>query len=65
MQTAEIIDYTVRYSTGDSKLKTKLWVFSLRANYTNLYSLYSSSLSAMLVPTFADRGCHMVSVKDP
>jgi hypothetical protein len=45
--------------------------FSVEASvhiYTKLSELYrpsDRSLSAMLVPTFADRGCHMVSVTDP
>jgi hypothetical protein len=39
--------------------KNKLSGLSLRANYTD------RRLSAKLVPTFADRGCHVVSVADP
>jgi hypothetical protein len=39
-------------------------ILTLRTiNYTKLRGL--SRLSAKLVPTFADRGCHMVSVTDP
>jgi hypothetical protein len=30
-----------------------------------LYRLSDRRLSAKLVPTFADRGCHVVSVTDP
>jgi hypothetical protein len=43
-------------------LKTKLPGLSPRANYTDRAK---SSLSAKLVPTFADRGCHVVWVRDP
>jgi hypothetical protein len=32
---------------------------------SELYRLSDRCLSAKLVPTFADRGCHMVSVTDP
>jgi hypothetical protein len=32
---------------------------------SELYRPSDSRLSAKLVPTFADRGCHMVSVTDP
>jgi CBS-domain-containing membrane protein len=32
---------------------------------SELYRPSDSSLSAKLVPTFADRGCHVVSVTDP
>jgi CBS-domain-containing membrane protein len=32
---------------------------------SKLYQLSDHRLSAKLVPTFADRGCHMVSVTDP
>jgi hypothetical protein len=39
--------------------KTKLRGLSLRANYTD------RRLSAKLVPTFAYRGCYVVSVTDP
>jgi CBS-domain-containing membrane protein len=36
-------------------------------NYVALvrYQLSDHHLSAELVPTFADRGCHVVSVMDP
>jgi CBS-domain-containing membrane protein len=43
------------------KLKTKLCGLSPRANYTD----QATRLSAKLVPTFANRGCHVVSVMDP
>jgi hypothetical protein len=43
------------------KLKTKLRGLSPRANYTDR----DRRLSTKLVPTFADRGCHVVSVADP
>jgi hypothetical protein len=36
-----------------------------RSEYENEYRLSDRSLSAKLVPTFADKGCHMVSVMDP
>jgi hypothetical protein len=39
--------------------KTKLRGLSPRANYTD------RRLSAKLVPTFADKECHVVSVTDP
>jgi hypothetical protein len=42
-----------------SFLPTKLRGLSPRANYSD------SRLSAKLVPTFANRGCHLVSVTDP
>jgi hypothetical protein len=32
---------------------------------SELYRLSDRHLSAKLVPTFADRGCHVVSVTDP
>jgi hypothetical protein len=32
---------------------------------SELYRSSDSRLSAKLVPTFADRGCHVVSVTDP
>jgi hypothetical protein len=48
------------------------WTSSLHKNTTpwsesarELYRPRDRSLSAKLVPTFADRGCHMVSVTDP
>jgi hypothetical protein len=40
------------------KQNKKLHGVSLRANYTD-------RLSAKLVPTFPDRGCHVVSMTDP
>jgi hypothetical protein len=42
-------------------LRKKLRGLSPRANYRPS----DCRLSTMLVPTFADRGCHMVSVTDP
>jgi hypothetical protein len=42
--------------------ETKLRGFSPQAKYT---WLSDRRLSAKLVPTFADRGCHMVSATDP
>jgi hypothetical protein len=42
--------------------KTKLRDLSLRANYTDRAT---AALSTKLVTTFADRGCHVVSVTDP
>jgi CBS-domain-containing membrane protein len=45
------------------KLKrTKIRGLSLRANYTDRAI---RRLSEKLVPTFADRGCHVVGVTDP
>jgi hypothetical protein len=43
-----------------SKLKTKLRGFSPQAN-----RLSDCHLSAKLVPTFVDRGCRMVSARNP
>jgi hypothetical protein len=40
-----------------SETKTKLCGFSPQANYTDR--------AAKLVPTFADRGCRVVSATDP
>jgi CBS-domain-containing membrane protein len=40
--------------------KTKLRGLSRRANYTD-----RATAACRLVPTFADRGCHVVSVMDP
>jgi hypothetical protein len=37
--------------------------FSSQANYTDLAS--DRRMSAELVPTFADRGCRVVSATDP
>jgi CBS-domain-containing membrane protein len=45
--------------TATKKTKTKLRGLSPRVNYID------RRLSAKLVPTFADRGCHVVSVTDP
>jgi hypothetical protein len=42
-----------------SKTKQSQWPESAR----ELYQLSERRLSAKLVPTFADRGCHVVSVK--
>jgi hypothetical protein len=44
------------------KKKTKLRSLSQRVNYTDRVSLH---LSAKFMPTFADRGCHVVSMTDP
>jgi hypothetical protein len=41
--------------------KTKLHGLSPQANYTDR----ATALSAKWLPTFADRGCHVVSVTDP
>jgi hypothetical protein len=43
-------------------IRNKLRGMSPRANYTQQSD---RRLSAKLVPTFADRGCHVVSVTDP
>jgi hypothetical protein len=42
--------------------KTKLLGLSPRANYTGWMA---AACQRKLVPTFADRGCHVVSVTDP
>jgi hypothetical protein len=43
------------------KLKKNPWPESV----SELYRLSDRRLSTKLVPTFADRGCHVVSVTDP
>jgi hypothetical protein len=53
------IAFDTTWHAGLLYKKTKLRCLSLRANYTD------RRLSAKLVPTFADRGCHVVSVTDP
>jgi hypothetical protein len=53
----EFYEYTCRVSyILFTKTKTKLHGLSPRANYTD---------RAKWLPTFADRGCHVVSVTDP
>jgi hypothetical protein len=44
------------YQNNTNPLQLKLCGLSPQANYTDLH------LSAKLIPTFADRGCHVVSV---
>jgi hypothetical protein len=44
------------------KLKLNSVAFSPYANYTDRAT---AALSAKLVPTFANRGCHVVSATDP
>jgi hypothetical protein len=46
----------------EQTLKTKLRGLSPRANYIDQAT---ADLSTKLVPTFADRGCHVVSGTDP
>jgi hypothetical protein len=46
-----------------AKTKIKLCGLSPQANYTDLLS--DRRLSAKLVPTLADRGCHVVSATIP
>jgi hypothetical protein len=46
-----------------NKLKTKLHGLSPQANYTDRLS--DRRLSAKLVPTLADRGCHVVRATIP
>jgi hypothetical protein len=50
------------YITYSSKLKLNSVAFSPHANYTDRAT---AALSANLAPTFADRGCHVVSATDP
>jgi hypothetical protein len=50
-------------STKKTKLKTKLHGLSPQAKYTDRLS--DRRLSAKLVPTLADRGCHVVSATIP
>jgi hypothetical protein len=45
------------------KQENKLLVLSQRANY--VYGQSGRRFSASLLPTFADRGCHVISVTDP
>jgi hypothetical protein len=45
------------YSVSYERFVLNFVAFSLQANYTNR--------ATVLVPTFADRGCHMVSATDP
>jgi CBS-domain-containing membrane protein len=54
------IDKTNKQKTKQNK--NKLHGLSLRVNYTDRSDRH---FSAKLVPTFADRGCHMVSVMNP
>jgi CBS-domain-containing membrane protein len=44
-----------------TKLKKKTWTESV----SELYRPRGSRLSEKLVPTFAERACHVVSVTDP
>jgi hypothetical protein len=46
---------------SDIKTKQTPWSESAR----ELYQLSDRRLLAKLVPTFVDRGCHMVSMMDP
>jgi hypothetical protein len=48
---------------NQSRLKTKLHGLSPQANYTDRLS--DRRLPAKLVPTLADRGCHVVSATIP
>jgi CBS-domain-containing membrane protein len=48
-------------ASNRNEYQKKLRGLSLRAKYLPS----DSRLSAKLVPTFADRGCHVVSVTDP
>jgi hypothetical protein len=52
---------TYTQSTQKQTNKQTLWPESASELYRPRYHL----LSAKLVPTFADRGCHVVSVTDP
>jgi hypothetical protein len=56
----------LQFPTSELKLKKKKkkkppWPESA----SELYRPSDRLLSAKLVPTFVDRGCHVVSVKDP
>jgi hypothetical protein len=51
----------VQDKTSVSAHRNKLRGLGLRANYTDR----ETAASAKLVPTFADRGCHVVSVTEP
>jgi CBS-domain-containing membrane protein len=52
--------FVIPYRSKKLKLKTP-WPESAR----ELYRPSDRRLSAKLLPTFADRGCHVVSVTDP
>jgi hypothetical protein len=53
--------WNVTHSQGSEKEKKPQWSESAREQYRPS----DRPLSAKLVPTFADRGCHVVSVTDP
>jgi hypothetical protein len=52
---------TDMYGEGRENTQKKPWPESA----SELYRPSDRHLSAKLVPTFADRGCHVVSVTDP
>jgi hypothetical protein len=56
-----LIDYKSRHKHSISK-KLNSVAFSPQAKYTDLAT---AALSAKLVPTFANRGCRVVSATDP
>jgi hypothetical protein len=67
---ALVPDYTAlyhkgAYSTFVTKLKTKLNQTPWPEFANELYRPRDRRLSAKLMPTFAYRGCHMVSMTDP
>jgi hypothetical protein len=53
----------IHYINKQTNKQNKLRGFSLQANY--VYRPSDRRLSANLVPTFADRGCHVVSATNP
>jgi hypothetical protein len=58
------MEESILYPTGPHILLNKkktLWPESA----SELYRSSNGRLSATLVPTFADRGCHVVSITDP
>jgi CBS-domain-containing membrane protein len=60
MKRVTIADFE-RLSANMGEKKTPPWSESA----SELYRPSDRRLSAKLVPTFADRGCHMVSVTNP
>jgi hypothetical protein len=48
-------------SLSQSSIKKKLWPHSA----SELYRSRDRRLSVKLVPTFVDRGCHVISARDP
>jgi hypothetical protein len=56
---------TMHFRTYVDTIKTNKKKTPWPESASELYRLRDRRLSAKLVPTFADRGCHIVSVTDP